>query len=160
MRFLRWMNKNFEEALLIGFLIAMVAIMTLQIICRYVINYSLSWTEEITRYLFIWSGFLSISYCVTKGIAIKIDLLTEALKPKTRHYIKIISNFLELIFFMYMLPFAFQYFSHALLGGYKSPACRLPLVIIYAAPLISFALAIIRLFQGILAEISVLRGIK
>ena len=57
-KILHWLDENLEEFLLVFFLIAMTLIMGIQIFCRYVLGQSLSWSEEITRYLFIWSGFL------------------------------------------------------------------------------------------------------
>ena len=58
---LAWLNQYLEEALLGIFLIAMTLIMGIQVFSRYVLQTSLSWSEELTRYLFIWSGFLSVS---------------------------------------------------------------------------------------------------
>ena len=54
-------------------LIAMTLIMGVQVFCRYVLGMSLSWSEELTRYIFIWCGFLSVSYCSKKCLSIKIE---------------------------------------------------------------------------------------
>ena len=66
MKIIRWLDDNLEEALLIALLVTMTLLMGLQVFSRYILNASLSWSEELTRYLFIWSGFLSISYCIKK----------------------------------------------------------------------------------------------
>ena len=50
---LHWLDENLEEFLLVVFLIAMTLIMGIQVLSRYVFGQSLSWSEEITRYLFI-----------------------------------------------------------------------------------------------------------
>lgn len=65
-KILHWLDENLEEFILVIFLIAMTLIMGIQIFCRYVLGMSLSWSEELTRYLFIWCGFLSVSYCSKK----------------------------------------------------------------------------------------------
>lgn len=70
---LKWLDENLEEFLMVISLILMTIIMGIQIISRYVLGASLSWTEELTRYLFVWSGFLSVSYCTRKCISIKIE---------------------------------------------------------------------------------------
>ena len=57
---LHWLDENLEEFILVIFLIAMTLIMGIQVLCRYVLGMSLSWSEELTRYLFIWCGFLSV----------------------------------------------------------------------------------------------------
>lgn len=67
MKIIRWLDDNLEEALLIALLVTMTLLMGLQVFSRYILNASLSWSEELTRYLFIWSGFLSISYCIKSG---------------------------------------------------------------------------------------------
>jgi len=60
---LNWLDENLEEFLLVVMLAAMTLIMGIQIFSRYALGQSLSWSEEVTRFLFIWSGFLSVSYC-------------------------------------------------------------------------------------------------
>ena len=72
-KILHWLDENLEEFILVIFLIAMTLIMGIQVFARYALGASLSWSEELTRYLFIWSGFISVSYCTKKCISIKIE---------------------------------------------------------------------------------------
>lgn len=67
---LQWLDENLEEVLLVIALAAMAVIMGIQVIARYIFGASLSWSEELTRYIFIWAGFLSVSYCTKKCISI------------------------------------------------------------------------------------------
>ena len=63
-RIFHWLDENLEEFLLVIGLIAMTLIMGVQVFCRYVLGMSLSWSEELTRYIFIWCGFLSVTTAV------------------------------------------------------------------------------------------------
>ena len=67
-----WLNESLEEFLMAASLILMTVIMGIQVFSRYVLGASLSWSEEVTRYLFVWAGFISVSYCTKKCISIKI----------------------------------------------------------------------------------------
>lgn len=70
MKIIKWLDDNFEEFILVILLLAMTLIMGIQVFTRYLLGNSLAWSEEITRYLFIWSGFISVSYCTKKCISI------------------------------------------------------------------------------------------
>ena len=72
-KIIHWLDENLEEFILILLLIGMTIIMGIQVLCRYALGMSLSWSEELTRYLFIWSGFISVSYCSKKCLSIKIE---------------------------------------------------------------------------------------
>ena len=74
-KILHYLDEYLEEILMVIFLIAMTLIMGIQVFSRYVLGMSLSWSEEITRYLFIWSAFLSVSLCTRKCISIKLTSL-------------------------------------------------------------------------------------
>ena len=67
MKVLRWLDQYLEEALLLIMLCAMTLVMGVQVAARYVLGSSLSWSEEITRFLFIVSGFISASFCIKKA---------------------------------------------------------------------------------------------
>ena len=103
---LHWLDENLEEFLLVVFLIAMTLIMGIQVLSRYVLGQSLSWSEEITRYLFIWSGFLSVSYCSKKCLSIKIEQFVAIFPRRGKALFKVVNHTFELIFFLYMIPFA------------------------------------------------------
>ena len=102
---LHWLDENLEEFLLVVFLIAMTLIMGIQVLSRYVLGQSLSWSEEITRYLFIWSGFLSVSYCSKKCLSIKIEQFVAIFPRRGKALFKVVNHTFELIFFLYMIPF-------------------------------------------------------
>ena len=57
-----WLNDSLEEFLMVASLILMTLIMGIQVFSRYVLGASLSWSEELTRYIFVWAGFLSVSF--------------------------------------------------------------------------------------------------
>ena len=57
-----FLNDSLEEFLMVASLILMTLIMGIQVFSRYVLGASLSWSEELTRYIFVWAGFLSVSF--------------------------------------------------------------------------------------------------
>ena len=56
---LKWLDENLEEFLMVALLIAMTVIMGIQVFARYALGASLSWSEELTRYLFILLVFMN-----------------------------------------------------------------------------------------------------
>lgn len=157
MKLLNWLDNYFEELLMIILLILMTLIMGVQVCSRYMFNNSLSWSEEVTRYLFIWSGFISISYCTKKCISIKIEQFVEAFPKKGRAIFKIINHTIELIFFFYLMPFSILYLKSSIESGQVSPAFGIPMYLVQSAPLIGFSLAIIRIIQRWIIEFKVCR---
>ncbi|MCF0245805.1 MAG: TRAP transporter small permease [Ileibacterium sp.] len=155
---LKWLDAYLEETLLAIFLILMALIMGVQVLSRYVFQTSLSWSEELTRYLFIWSGFLSVSYCSKMCISIKIEQFVAALSRKTRAVVKLINHTIELMFFFYMIPFAWSYMMSAVETVQLSPACHIPMYYVQCAPLISFILVSIRIIQRWIIEAKVALG--
>ena len=58
MKVLRWLDKHFEECIMFANLWIIVCLSTIQIIMRYLFKNSLSWPEEMNRYLFIWFAYV------------------------------------------------------------------------------------------------------
>lgn len=144
---LRWLDQNLEEFLLVLFLAAMAVIMGIQVLVRYVLGMSLSWSEEVARYLFVWSGFLSISYCTKKCVSIKIEQFVASFPKRWKAALKVINHTIELVLFLYLLPFAWNYFYSAVISGQKSPALGLPMYLVQAAPMTGFVLCAFRVVQ-------------
>ena len=155
---LHWLNHNLEEFIIVLFLIGMSVIMGIQVFCRFALGSSLSWTEELTRYFFIWCGFLSVSYCTKRCLSIKIEQVVAMFSRRTKAIIKVVNHTCELVFFCYMIPFAYSYMMSAVKSGQVSPALQIPMYYVQAAPLVSFLLVAFRVIQRWIIEFRVARG--
>lgn len=92
MKVLKWLDEHFEETLMTLVLAIMVVILTAQIVFRKVLGNSLAWSEELCRYLFIWSGFLSLSYTLHNHSAMKTDLFIAFFPQKIQKWIAFVMN--------------------------------------------------------------------
>ena len=153
MRVLRFLDDKLEELLLIGLLIGMAVIMGIQVFCRYALNYSLSWSEELTRYMFIWSCFISISYCIKRWISIKVDQVINMLPKKWYVFAQLFLNVLLFVLFFYLSIHGYRFLLLSIESKQKSPALGLPMPYVQCAPFVGFALATFRSFQQILFEL-------
>lgn len=81
--------------LLIGFsatgLVLMTAIVGWQVIGRYILSSSPSWTEQAAQALMIWFAFLAAAAGVREGFHIRIVALEEAASPRVRRVMQIFS---------------------------------------------------------------------
>ena len=68
MKFLHKLEKNLEESILGVLLVGMALILMAQILMRVFAKNSLSWAEEIARYFYVWSVFLSIG-CTIRTVS-------------------------------------------------------------------------------------------
>ena len=161
MKAVKWLDRHLEEILLVALLFIMMIIMGIQIVARYALGNSLSWSEEITRFCFIWTGFLSISYCVKNSKSIKIEQFVEWFKDDFNgmgvHAFRLVSYLVELILFAYLLPFAYHFVRASSLGKAASPAVGIPMWIVQSITVLSFGRCEIRLLQKFVSRIGMIR---
>jgi TRAP-type C4-dicarboxylate transport system permease small subunit len=60
-------------------LIAMTAIVLVQILFRYVLNDSLIWTEEVSKTMMVWGAFLVAPWAYRNGANVSIQMFTDEL---------------------------------------------------------------------------------
>lgn len=147
MKIMKWLDRNLEEAVMICLLMIMTIVMGAQILSRYVFNYSISWSEELTRYLFVWSGFLSISFATEKGIAIRIDLFTSRMSRQAKRMLTSGVYVVELLFFTGLIPTACSALAKVYASGRTSTAMGMPMWILQTAPAVGFILADLRILE-------------
>lgn len=150
MKVLRWLDEHFEEYIFAVLLVIISCVMMLQIVMRYVFNSSLPWPEELTRYCFVWSGFLGIGYSIKKGLMLKIDVIFALFPKKVQKALDMLSQVVVLIFFAYMFVMSIDVFKKVVASGQTSPALSLPMSYVYASLLVGFAMASLRSVQSII----------
>ncbi|URN42085.1 TRAP transporter small permease [Peptoniphilus genitalis] len=147
---LKKFNK-FEEIVLVSSLVLNVIIIFMQVIMRYFFNTSLTWSEELSRYIFIWQVWLGSSIAFVDNQHIRVDLIFSIFKSEnSQKVLHLINNIIWFSFNVFLV-----YVGVKLLGSMNarnalSSGMRLPLVYVYAAlPVSSFILAIRILFDSI-----------
>jgi len=97
--------SRFAERVVQVTLVGMVAIMTviiiLQVFMRYLFLYSLSWSEEVARYLMIWVSFLGASLALKYGFHIGVEFVINRIPEKMRGWVNLIAKMGILIFLIY-----------------------------------------------------------
>ena len=120
-RVFSWLNDSLEEFLMAVSLILMMLIMGIQVFSRYALGASLSWSEELTRYIFVWAGFLSVSYCTKKCVSIKIEQFVAMFPRRGKAVFKLVNHTFELIFFFYLNMERITNCPEAVKEGSKAP---------------------------------------
>ncbi|WP_071396125.1 TRAP transporter small permease [Bacillus tuaregi] len=147
MKAIRWLDENIEKVILVFFSIIMVAVIFLQVVMRQ-FGGSLSWSEELARYCFIWLIYIGISFGVKQQKHVKIDALLFLLKDKGQISLTIISNLFFMLFAIFVILYGYEVANQLLQFGQKSPANQIPMGLVYMATPIGMGLTLIRLIQN------------
>jgi len=73
---------------LIAFMAAMAVLVFANVVSRYLLNASIIWVEEITRYMMVWVGFLGSGLVLRLGAHIGADALQDALPPRAAQMLR------------------------------------------------------------------------
>lgn len=126
---------DFLEKGIMGLLIVVCCLMVLigggQVFTRYLMDYSLYWSEEAMRYLFVWLVFLGMGVGIRHKAHVSIEVLINALKPRGKRILSLIIMALILLFCV-----AFTYYGYKLTqrnAAQLSPALRWPMLYVYSA---------------------------
>lgn len=156
MKFLKKLDQNLEKWLMFLLLAAMTVILGVQVLFRFLLNNSLTWSEELARFIFIWSTFLSIGFCLKERISLKIDTLISMFPKKVQAILLIFTDSVMTAFFLYMIPSAWDFAYASVLNGQTSPACGIPMYFVQGSIFVGFALAAFRSIQCIWKNIKIL----
>jgi TRAP-type C4-dicarboxylate transport system permease small subunit len=133
-----------EEVILVWSLGLTVAIVFIQVIMRYVFNNSLSWSEELTRYIFIWQIWLGASMGLRDKKHIKVEVLESILSPGLKLAFDILASLILLVANFYLIYSGTQLMLDLFHKHSLSTALQAPLWMVYAALPVSTFVIIIR----------------
>lgn len=122
-------------------LLAMVGVVFLQTFCRFVIFRSLSWSEELSRYLFVAVIVLGVNLAITDHLFVRIEIIDNYIKGRGAVVMNLIRRFIALFV---NIIFVYSSFQLIKIGGYQtSPAMRIPMSLLYCVILIGFVLNVL-----------------
>lgn len=99
------MNRLHAEEWIIGSaLMVMVMFVAAQVTSRYVLHASLSFSEEVVRYLFVWISFIGAAAALTRGSHLAITGVSPLFPTRVRRLLRFVRGagacvFTALVFF-------------------------------------------------------------
>ncbi len=131
---LHWLDENFEKMFLVTGLLSITLFITWQVIYRYIITQFIEragaavWTEELSRYIFIWISYLALSVAIKKRSSIRVDMLYDHLPPRLQQISWIV---VEVLFFILTATIAYYGWGQirtaaGIPAAYYGPAHPLP----------------------------------
>lgn len=135
------LDKVFRFALFLT-LSSMIVIITAQIIFR-VFFTSLSWTEELSRYLLVWATFIGTAVAFKKGAHIAVTFGIDFLPKQLKKFVQMISFLLMALFFVVTIWYSINLFN---MQVYQvSPAIGIKMRYVYMIIPISFSVMSVHL---------------
>ena len=157
MKLLKFLDEYFELYACIALMSTMSLILFLQVVMRYVFKSSLSLSEELARYIFVWLVYLGISYGAKIMKHIKIDAALGLFPARSRPYVVMLGDLIFLGFALYICYLSYGIVQKQIMIGQASPAMNIPIWIPYAAPMTGFGLVAVRQVQALICRFRLLR---
>ena len=152
-KFLNFLDNYFEKIIIVTLMSVMVVAIFYQVIMRYVFSDSPSWTEEITRYAFIWCIYFGVSLGVKMDAHIRVMAAIELLPKKGQKVMMVIADLVFLAFSIFIFCLSIKMTGTIASLGRTSAALEIPMKYIYAALPAGFACIIIRLIQSLIRQV-------
>lgn len=154
---MKFLDKYFEEILLVTLISAMSALILAQIFMRFVIGSSITWSEELARYLFIWMTWIGTSYAVKKHAHIRVTALSQKFPQRFNHHFNILTYVVFLVFCGLVIKEGIALTEKIFRFNQQSASLGVPMGYVYIAPVFGLSLTALRLLQAIYQEIQAIR---
>ncbi|SCZ76511.1 TRAP transporter small permease [Acidaminobacter hydrogenoformans] len=140
------LEKVLEFAAFLTFL-ALIATVTYQVVTRFAFpQYSVVWTEELTRYLFVYSIALAAPLAMKNREYVNVDIVLNIMGPKLRPIIQLILDAFSVGLFILTFLQGLKFIDLGV--GNVSAAIGVPMVFPYASiAFMSFFIALYGLYN-------------
>lgn len=103
MAFLRKFYDNFEEWTSAFLVALMVFCLTIQVFIRFVFGSALAWTEELSRYAFVWAVYVGAALCVKRRAHVRITAQFLKLNARGRLCFLVICDAIWIFFNIFIV---------------------------------------------------------
>lgn len=146
---LRQLDQNGERWLLLVFYVMIVFTIFLEVIRRFVLEYSSIWGEEVARYSFIYLAWVGASAAVKERAHIRIDVLLHFLPNRVKALIYLLGDLLTLALALIAIYWSMHPLMTSWQFGSVTDGLRISRVWFLAAVPFGFSLMTFRLLQSI-----------
>ncbi|MGX5220486.1 MULTISPECIES: TRAP transporter small permease [Pseudomonas] len=137
---------NLENYICRVLLALFVIILFAQILSRNLFNHSLSWTEELVTYMFVWFAFFGASYAAKLAAHNRVTFQFKLMPRKVAVALEALSDLIWICFNCYFVYLSVMFFMKANVF-WKSQTLGVPMKYLYLILPIAFSLMTLRVLQ-------------
>jgi C4-dicarboxylate transporter DctQ subunit len=132
-----------EKQVLVWTILGLAIIGFVQVLCRYLFNYSFTWYEELSRYLGVFVAFLGAATGVKYGMHFSMDALSKKLKKPWKNILAVFSNIICALFFAVVVYYSWKVVWKNYSYETTSAAMNMPMYLAYLPiPFFSLIMAV------------------
>lgn len=147
--------EHLRDGLCIAGIVALVALVAVQVFFRYVIASPLTWPEEVARYLYVWVAFLAVAKVAGERRLYAIDFFVSRVPGTVQRFIDILITIAMIGFFALTLQSGW---TVLLANARIRTATGIPVNLLYASIPVAAVLIILALLPNLLAQLRALFG--
>lgn len=133
-------------------LLTMVGVLMAHIIFRYVLNNSLTWSEELLKILLVWFGMMSVAILAVRREHVSIVIFKEHMPKKMSAALTKLTQIITVVICLIVIYVGIQYVLAA--GHRPTPALRLPYGYAYASIPVSFVFVTIFELRNLIVDLT------
>lgn len=127
-------------------LFALLTVMLINVLMRYVLALPLFWADEVNNFLFVWFGLLGVAYIMGNNAHLRVTALVDALPRTVKKVSFYLTNLVMLVMFGIFIEAAVRLLSIVTFSG----LLRIPLKYIYLILPLSFGLMCFHIINNVL----------
>ena len=139
-----------EKSIVVLFLVGIVVLIFSGVLSRFVFHYSIAFTEELARFLFLWGSLLGAASAFKTGEHGGIPLLANKFSPPVQRVVEILVAAGVTGFMCYLVFMTSVSTFKAYQSGQISTTTEIPVWTINLGMMLAFAVGVIRCVQGFL----------
>lgn len=152
----RHFDEHVETYLGTILLLTFSVLVLVQVVMRYVFENSLTWSEEISRYAFVWFVYVSASYAVRYQRHVKFNVLVDLsgkASPILERLLRLLALLLWVTFLIVLFVLAVELVRNQIRSGQVSPANQVPMWMVYLGLPVGLALMSFRVIQHVVRSV-------
>ncbi|WP_377349018.1 TRAP transporter large permease [Pontibacillus salicampi] len=151
-KLIQLVNDKFEEVFIVGGFLSFIILINLQVLNRYILPFVeigniTTWTEEVSRYMFIYISYLGASLAIKKRESIEVNILVQRLPYHLQQSLSFATSIFMGIFSVVLIYKGFQMILMQIEMNQTSPALGMSMAIPYSAVPIGFSVLLMRIIQ-------------
>lgn len=147
---------GFEETVAVTFLAAVTVLLVTQFVTRYLLTTPLVWTEEVSRYAFVWMIFMGSAYLASKNAHIVVTFISDLVSRSAGKWIVRFAAAVVIVASAVTAWAGIEFLDQ--MSGLLSPATGISMAYIYAAPVVGFTLITIHSLEYLITGSGVVDG--